>query len=116
MEGLKKRTLKLYSISIDSIRSRKKSREENLKKQHKIVGICCGLLFARPPLIIMPAVTVKDVKSHDFIRTYAAYLKRTGKLEIPKWVDVVKTGTFKELAPYDPDWFYVRAGNGLFFF
>lgn len=45
-----------------------------------------------------------------FIKAYAAYLKRTGKLEVPKWVDLVKTGTFKELAPYDPDWYYVRAG------
>jgi len=35
----------------------------------------------------------------------------SGKLEIPKWVDIVKTGTYKELAPYDPDWFYIRAGN-----
>ena len=32
-----------------------------------------------------------------------------GKLEVPAWVDIVKTASFKELAPYDPDWFYVRA-------
>ena len=32
-----------------------------------------------------------------------------GKIEVPTWVDIVKTGTAKELAPYDPDWFYVRA-------
>ncbi|KAJ1555566.1 40S ribosomal protein S19, partial [Cladochytrium tenue] len=51
-------------------------------------------------------VTVKDVKPNDFVKAYSAYLKRTGKLEVPKWVDIVKTGTFKELAPYDPDWFY----------
>ena len=56
-------------------------------------------------------VTVKDVNPHVFIQHYAAYLKRTGKLEIPKWVDIVKTGTYKELAPYDPDWFYVRCGK-----
>ncbi len=36
-------------------------------------------------------------------------MKRTGRLEVPKWVDVVKTGVNRELAPYDPDWFYVRA-------
>ncbi|KAF9321033.1 40S ribosomal protein S19, partial [Podila horticola] len=57
------------------------------------------------------SVTVQDINAHDFNRAYAAYLKRSGKLEIPKWVDIVKTGTYKELAPYDPDWFYVRAGN-----
>lgn len=59
----------------------------------------------------MPGVTVKDVDAHAFIKAYAAYLKRTGKLEVPKWVDLVKTGTYKELAPYDQDWFYVRAAS-----
>ena len=29
-------------------------------------------------------VTVKDVSSHAFVKAYAAYLKRTGKLEVPK--------------------------------
>ncbi|KAG5460665.1 MAG: 40S ribosomal protein S19-A, partial [Olpidium bornovanus] len=53
--------------------------------------------------------TVKDVNPHEFVKAYAAYLKRTGKLEVPKWVDLVKTGTYKELPPNDPDWFYVRA-------
>ena len=33
-----------------------------------------------------------------------------GKIEVPTWVDIVKTGAYKELAPYDPDWYYVRAG------
>lgn len=32
------------------------------------------------------------------------------KMELPHWVDIVKTGTLKELAPYDPDWYYIRAG------
>ena len=49
----------------------------------------------------------------EFVKAYAAYLKRTGKLEVPKWVDIVKTGTYKELAPYDPDWFYIHAGKEL---
>ncbi|TPX72672.1 hypothetical protein SpCBS45565_g00205 [Spizellomyces sp. 'palustris'] len=56
-------------------------------------------------------VTVKDVSAHDFVKAYAAYLKRTGKLEVPKWVDLVKTGTYKELAPYDQDWYYIRAAS-----
>ncbi|KAG2180033.1 hypothetical protein INT43_003820 [Umbelopsis isabellina] len=60
---------------------------------------------------IMAGITVKDVNAHEFVKAYAAYLKRTGKLEVPKWVDIVKTGTYKELAPYDPDWFYVHAAS-----
>ena len=60
-------------------------------------------------------VTVKDVNPHDFVKAYAAYLKRSGKLEVPRWVDLVKTGPYKELAPYDPDWFYIRAGMYYFY-
>lgn len=59
----------------------------------------------------MPGITVKDVSPHEFIKTYAAYLKRSGKLEVPKWVDLVKTGSFKELAPLESDWFYIRVGE-----
>ncbi|KAI9103276.1 40S ribosomal protein S19-A [Phlyctochytrium arcticum] len=55
--------------------------------------------------------TVKDVAAQDFVKAYAAYLKRTGKLGLPKWIDIVKTGTHKELGPYDQDWFYVRAAS-----
>ncbi|GAA5923026.1 hypothetical protein JCM3775_006228 [Rhodotorula graminis] len=52
---------------------------------------------------------VRDVTPEAFIAAYSSHLKRSGKLEIPVWVDVVKTGTGKELAPYDQDWFYIRA-------
>ena len=48
-----------------------------------------------------------------FIVAYASHLKRSGKLEVPTWVDIVKTGSFKELAPNDADWFYTRAGTFL---
>eukprot|EP00271_Cylindrocystis_brebissonii_P015856 TRINITY_DN38902_c0_g1_i1.p1 TRINITY_DN38902_c0_g1~~TRINITY_DN38902_c0_g1_i1.p1 ORF type:complete len:167 (-),score=30.43 TRINITY_DN38902_c0_g1_i1:440-883(-) len=59
----------------------------------------------------LPANSVRDVNSHEFVRAYAAHLKKTGKIEVPTWADLVKTGTFKELAPYDPDWYYVRAAS-----
>ncbi|MFS7970936.1 putative ribosomal protein S19e [Helianthus anomalus] len=32
-------------------------------------------------------------------------------MELPEWTDIVKTATFKELAPYDPDWYYIRAAS-----
>jgi len=57
----------------------------------------------------MGGVSVRDVEAPVFIKSYAAYLKRSGKMEMPQWVDIVKTGTFKELAPYNPDWYYIRA-------
>ncbi len=36
---------------------------------------------------------------------------RSGKMQVPDWVDVVKTNVAKELAPYDEDWFYVRTAS-----
>ncbi len=57
--------------------------------------------------------TVKDVSPHEFVVAYAAHLKRTGKVELPAWADIVKTGPFKELAPYDSDWYYIRAGKRI---
>ncbi|KAB5590105.1 40S ribosomal protein S19 [Ceratobasidium theobromae] len=52
---------------------------------------------------------VRDISADEFVNAYASHLKRSGKLEVPIWVDLVKTGAYKELAPYDPDWFYIRA-------
>eukprot|EP01083_Nonionella_stella_P121035 363417_1 len=54
-------------------------------------------------------ITVRDVSASEFIAAYALHLKNSDKFELPKWTDVVKTGIAKELAPYDPDWYYVRA-------
>jgi len=55
--------------------------------------------------------SVKDVPAQEFVTTYAQHLKRSGKIQVPKWVDLVKTGHFKELAPYNPDWYYIRAAS-----
>ncbi|KAH0940223.1 hypothetical protein HID58_007684 [Brassica napus] len=32
-------------------------------------------------------------------------------IELPPWTDIVKTGKLKELAPYDPGWYYIRAAS-----
>ncbi|XP_074113531.1 small ribosomal subunit protein eS19 [Cotesia typhae] len=56
----------------------------------------------------MPSVTLKDVDQHKFVQAFSAFLKKTGKLRVPECMDIVKTGQFKELAPYDPDWYYIR--------
>lgn len=55
--------------------------------------------------------TLKDVPAAEFVSTYAAHLKRVGLVEMPPWVDTVKTAPRKELAPYDPDWLYIRIGK-----
>ncbi|XP_036603010.1 40S ribosomal protein S19-like [Trichosurus vulpecula] len=59
----------------------------------------------------MPGVTVKDVNQQEFVRALAAFLKKSGKLKVPEWVDPVKLAKRKELAPYDENWFYTRAAS-----
>eukprot|EP00811_Abedinium_folium_P016375 NODE_25316_length_591_cov_6.778017.p1 GENE.NODE_25316_length_591_cov_6.778017~~NODE_25316_length_591_cov_6.778017.p1 ORF type:complete len:153 (-),score=50.73 NODE_25316_length_591_cov_6.778017:132-590(-) len=58
-----------------------------------------------------PVKTLKDMSAEDFIKHFSQHLKRQGKLLLPPWADIVKTGKHKELAPYDPDWIYVRAAS-----
>merc|ERR1711988_1737992 len=33
------------------------------------------------------------------------------KIKIPDWLSHYKTGCQKDLAPYDPDWLYIRAAS-----
>ena len=54
-------------------------------------------------------ITVRDITAPRFIAAYAEVLKNNDKFVVPKWADLVKTGVHKELAPYDPDWYYIRA-------
>lgn len=56
-------------------------------------------------------ITVRDVSADKFIAALADSFKNNDKFVVPKWVDIVKTGVHKELAPYDPDWYYIRAGT-----
>merc|ERR1712146_229333 len=58
-----------------------------------------------------PAITLKDVAADDFIKAYAAFLKKNGKLVLPKWTDYAKTAAYKELSPANPDWMYIRAAS-----
>ncbi|XP_071957432.1 small ribosomal subunit protein eS19-like isoform X2 [Antedon mediterranea] len=55
--------------------------------------------------------TVKDVDQHEFVKALAAFFKKSGKMKIPDWVDMVKLGVHKELSPYDADWYYIRAAS-----
>lgn len=70
----------------------------------------CSYLEYDQCFLLFP-FTTSEYSAEEFIKAYSSHLKRSGKLEIPTWVDIVKTGPQKELAPYDPDWFYVRAGE-----
>ncbi|KAJ8964911.1 hypothetical protein NQ317_005123 [Molorchus minor] len=52
------------------------------------------ILSVKDPKRKMPSVTLKDVDQHKFVKAFAS---------VPEWVDIVKTSSTKELAPYDPD-------------
>ena len=56
------------------------------------------------------SISVRDVPAEKFIAAYAQVLKNNDKFHVPKWADTVKTGVSRELAPYDPDWYFIRAG------
>merc|ERR1712131_238346 len=56
-------------------------------------------------------VRVKDVNQSDFVVAFAAFLKKSGKISVPKWADFAKTQTQKQLAPADDDWFYIRTAS-----
>jgi small subunit ribosomal protein S19e len=56
-------------------------------------------------------VNVKCAPKAAFNTALAKHLKRIGTVKVPAWADYVKTGVGKELAPYDPDWFFIRAAS-----
>jgi len=56
-------------------------------------------------------ICVRDVAASAFITAYAEHLKNSDKFELPVWTDTVKTGCFKELAPYGDNWYYIRAAS-----
>ena len=57
--------------------------------------------------------SVKDVDQQQFTVAFSDFLKKTGKLEVPSgnWVDIIKLGIHKQMAPVDPDWYYTRCAS-----
>lgn len=49
---------------------------------------------------------------HGMYSDFVCYCScRSGKVKQPEWVDLVKTGVYKELAPFDEDWFLIRMAS-----
>ncbi len=57
--------------------------------------------------------TVKDVPAAEFIEAFSVFLKGKKEFIPPDWADHVTTGHHKELAPYNPDWWYIRCASIL---
>merc|ERR1712113_392601 len=56
------------------------------------------------------AATVRDVAADEYIAALAKGLKAKD-FPVPKYADIIKTATHKELGPSDPDWYYIRAAS-----
>merc|ERR1711899_507225 len=70
-----------------------------------------GAFFNHKFFFRMPSIGVKDVDQQRFTVALAAFFKKSGKVKLPEWVDIVKTNVAKELAPYDEDWYYTRLAS-----
>lgn len=57
--------------------------------------------------------TVYDVPAEDLIQAIAVELKKYNKITPPEWASYVKTGSFKQHAPQDPNWWFVRCASLL---
>jgi len=57
--------------------------------------------------------TVYDVPAEDLIQIVAVELKKYNKITPPEWASYVKTGSFKQHAPQNPDWWFVRCASLL---
>jgi small subunit ribosomal protein S19e len=62
-------------------------------------------------LSIARLIHLWNLFTHQFIIAIAIIIAYIKQMEVPQWVDIVKTATFKEHAPYDPDWFYIRCAS-----
>lgn len=60
---------------------------------------------------MVKAISVKDVDQHEMVKRIAHFLKKSGKVKVPDWSDLVKMGSCKELAPIDIDWYYTRTAS-----
>ncbi len=57
--------------------------------------------------------TVYDIPANILIRRLAQDLKSRKEISPPEWSPYVKTGSHKERAPENPDWWYVRCASIL---
>lgn len=57
-------------------------------------------------------VTIYDVPANELIKEIAIEFK--AKFQKPEWVDFVKTGSHRERAPQDVDWYYMRLASVLY--
>lgn len=55
--------------------------------------------------------SVKDVDQQAFVVSFADFLKKSGKMNVPEWADLVKLSRANEQGPTDVDWYFIRAAS-----
>ena len=57
--------------------------------------------------------TVYNVPAEDLINEVAEELKKSKNITPPEWASFVKTASFKQHAPKNPEWWFVRCASLL---
>jgi small subunit ribosomal protein S19e len=57
--------------------------------------------------------TVYNVPAEELIKALAEELKKTKNISPPEWASFVKTASFKQHAPKEEDWWFVRCASLL---
>jgi small subunit ribosomal protein S19e len=57
------------------------------------------------------SMTLRDIPASIFISTYANFLKNSGQLQLPSWIEIIKSGSHKIYSPLSNDWIYFRLAS-----
>jgi len=57
------------------------------------------------------STTLRDIPASIFISVYANYLKNSGQVQFPSWINISKSGSHKTFSPHDPDWIFFRLAS-----
>ncbi|KAF8373426.1 hypothetical protein PRIPAC_79855 [Pristionchus pacificus] len=62
--------------------------------------------------LVLFSTSVKDVDQDEVVKRIA-HFKQTGMVKVPEWSDLVKRGVTEDMAPVNPDWYYIRSPVGV---
>lgn len=54
------------------------------------------------------SMTLRDIPASIFISTYGNFLKNSGQIQLPSWIEIIKSGPHKIYSPASNDWVYSR--------
>jgi len=57
------------------------------------------------------SMTLRDIPASIFISTYANFLKNSGQIQFPSWIEIIKSGPHKIYSPASNDWIYFRLAS-----